>query len=194
MTDPSPRSMARDRWRWLPNALTFLRILLVAPFALALYREQYLFALGLFLVASVTDALDGFLARVFGWRSRVGAIADPLADKLLLVTAWLMFALTGLIPWWLFVLVLSRDLIIVVGGVLFHRMISQFDVTPTVFGKLNTLIQILGALVIMLSQAGLVLPPETLDTVVILVAIVALISGGDYVWVWGRKAWRSRNQ
>lgn len=192
MNEDSRRSSALDRWRWLPNALTLLRILLVGPFALALYREQYLLALCLFLVAAVTDGLDGLLARVFNWRSRFGAIADPLADKLLLVTAWLMLALTDVIPWWLFALVLLRDLIIVMGGVLFHRIISRVDVAPTRAGKLNTLIQILGALVIMLSQSGQMFPPAALDAVIVLVAVAAVISGGNYVWIWGQKAWRSR--
>lgn len=189
LTDPHASGPGRlHQLRWIPNALTFLRIVLVVPFAVALLREHHQLALLIFLTAAVTDGLDGFLARVCRWKSRIGAIADPLADKLLLVTAWFMFSMTGLVPWWLFILVLARDLVIVVGGLMFHRLVSSFEVEPSLFGKLNTLVQISGALLIMLSQAGWVLPEETLGAVIAVVAVSALISGGHYAWVWGRKA------
>ncbi|WP_339806724.1 CDP-alcohol phosphatidyltransferase family protein [uncultured Marinobacter sp.] len=181
-----------DRWRWVPNALTLLRILMVAPFAWALIGERYPGALMIFFVAAATDGLDGFLARFYGWRTRLGAIADPLADKLLLTTAWFCFSLTGLVPWWLFVLVLARDLAIVVGGLLFHRFIGQFDVQPSILGKLNTLIQVAGAVLVMMLQAGVVLPGGAMSVIIAMIAVSACVSGGHYIWVWGLRAWRGR--
>lgn len=163
---------------------------MVVPFAWALIGERYPLALGIFFVAAVSDALDGFLARVCGWRTRLGAIADPLADKLLLVTAWFCFSLTGLVPWWLFVLVLSRDLVIVGGGLLFHHFVGRFEVQPSVAGKLNTLIQVVGAVLVMMVQAGLLLPEGAMALIIAVVAVATIVSGGHYVWVWGIKAWR----
>ena len=101
--------MNLHRWRWIPNALTFLRILLIAPFAGALLIGDYRRALLIFFLAAGTDAVDGFLARHFNWRSRLGAIADPLADKALLITAYLMLTLTEVLPVWLFLLVRRRE-------------------------------------------------------------------------------------
>ena len=181
-----------QQWQWIPNALSIFRVLLVAPFAWALADGYYHEALLLFVIAAVTDGLDGFLARFFNWRSRLGAILDPLADKLLLVTTYLALSLTGVFPFWLFVLVLGRDLLIVLGAVLFHRFVGQFDVEPSAFGKLNTLVQILAAVAVMSHQAGVPLPDRTGDLALWAVVIMALISGGHYVAIWGVRALRGR--
>ena len=175
-------------WRWLPNGLTFLRIFLVIPFAWALANGHYRPALVLFFVAAITDGLDGFLARVFGWKSRLGAIADPLADKLLMVTAYLTLCVTGVLPLWLFVLVLTRDLVIVGGGLLFHHRFGPYEVAPSVLGKLNTLVQIVAALAVMLAEAGFDLPEQTHGVAVASVAAMALVSGLHYVGLWGLRA------
>lgn len=181
-----------NRWRWIPNGLTFLRILLVIPFAWTLAYGNYRAALVLFFVAAATDGLDGLLARMCGWKSRLGAIVDPLADKLLLVAAFLMLSVTGVFPMWLFLLVLGRDLVIVVGGLVFHRLIGPFDVEPSVFGKLNTLVQILAVLGVMLAEAGVSMPAQTHDVAIASVAVMAVISGLHYVGLWGVRAVRSR--
>ena len=85
--------MSLHHWRWIPNALTFVRTAAIAPFAIELHADRYPMALIIFILAAVTDGVDGYLARRFDWRSRFGAIADPLADKALLITAYLMLAL-----------------------------------------------------------------------------------------------------
>lgn len=180
-----------NRWRWIPNALTLLRIALVLPFAWSLANGHYRSALALFFVAAATDGLDGLLARVFGWKSRLGAIADPLADKLLLVVAYLMLSVTGVLPMWLFLLVLGRDLVIVAGGLVFHYLVGPFDVQPSVFGKLNTLVQILAVLAVMLAEAGLALPARTHEVAIAAVTVMAVISGVHYVGLWGLRALRS---
>ncbi|MGM0571435.1 CDP-alcohol phosphatidyltransferase family protein [Marinobacter sp.] len=179
-------------WRWIPNGLSFIRVLLVIPFAWALAIGLYREALVLFVVAAATDGLDGFLARFFGWKSRLGAILDPLADKLLLVTTYLMLSVTGVFPLWLFLLVLGRDLVIVTGGLLFHRFIGRFEVEPSAFGKLNTLVQILAAVAVMANQAGFELPALTNTLALWTVTVMALLSGGHYVTVWGIRALRGR--
>ena len=183
--------MNLHRWRWIPNALTFLRILLIAPFAGALLIGDYRRALLIFFLAAGTDAVDGFLARHFNWRSRLGAIADPLADKALLITAYLMLTLTEVLPVWLFLLVLGRDLLIVVGALAYHYKVGRYDMEPSIPGKINTFIQILVALAIIVLLADLPMQPWVVDAGIILVAVSTVFSGGHYLIVWGLRAWRA---
>ncbi len=184
--------MMSERWSWIPNALTLMRILLILPFALALLEAQYRLALAVFAVAALSDGLDGFLARYFNWYSRLGAIADPLADKALLITAYLMLTISGVFPNWLFLLILSRDLLIVAGGLAYHYLVGPFDMQPSWLGKLNTLIQILVVLAVIILLADLPMQPWVLTWGVELVALSAIVSGLHYVIVWTRRAWRSR--
>ncbi|KAA1174006.1 CDP-alcohol phosphatidyltransferase family protein [Marinobacter salinexigens] len=180
------------QWRWIPNALTFMRIVLIVPFAGALLSGSYRVALVIFVVAAITDGFDGFLARHFNWRSRFGAIADPLADKALLITAYLMLTITSVLPIWLFLLVLGRDLLIVSGALAYHYGIGRFDMQPSIPGKLNTLIQILVVLAIIILLAGLPMQPWVREVGILLVAGSAVVSGGHYVLVWGLRAWRAK--
>ena len=173
--------------RQIPNVITAMRVLLVIPIAVGHYYEEYRNALFLFFVAGVSDALDGFLARRFNWRSRFGAIADPLADKLLLVTAFLFLTLNGQIFLWLMLLVFLRDLVIVAGALAYHYLRGAYDMNPTWLGKLNTLIQIAFVLMIMLHQAGVAMPVAALIWGPWLVALITAASGMHYVILWGRK-------
>ncbi|EMP56491.1 CDP-diacylglycerol--glycerol-3-phosphate 3-phosphatidyltransferase [Marinobacter santoriniensis NKSG1] len=186
--------MKSERWRWIPNALTFLRIVLIVPFAAALLMENYRYALAIFFLASVTDAFDGFLARHFNWRSRFGAIADPLADKALLITSYLMLTLTSVLPVWLFAIVLGRDLLIVGGALAYHYTVGRFEMEPSIPGKINTFVQILVVLAIIVLLAGFPMPTWVRDVGVLLVALSAVVSGGHYLLVWGMRAWRARHQ
>ncbi|WZF88698.1 CDP-alcohol phosphatidyltransferase family protein [Marinobacter metalliresistant] len=179
-------------WRWIPNALTFLRILLIAPFAGALLAGDYRWALVIFFLAAGTDAIDGFLARHFNWRTRLGAIADPLADKALLITAYLMLTLTSVLPVWLFMVVLGRDLLIVAGALAYHYSVGRYDMEPSIPGKVNTFVQILVALAIIVLLADLSMPTWVVDAGIVLVAASAVFSGVHYLCVWGLRAWRAK--
>lgn len=183
--------MNLHRWRWIPNALTFLRILLIAPFAAALLAGEHRGALLIFFLAAGTDGVDGFLARHFNWRSRIGAIADPLADKALLITAYLMLTLTSVLPVWLFLLVLGRDLLIVAGALAYHYTVGRYEMEPSIPGKINTFIQILVALAIIVYLANLPMQPWVVDVGVLLVAASTVFSGVHYMYVWGLRAWRA---
>jgi cardiolipin synthase len=119
-------------------------------------------------------------------------VADPLADKALLISAYLMLTITGVLPLWLFALVLGRDLVIVCGGLAFHYGIGRFDMEPSIPGKINTFVQILVALAIIILLAGLPMQPWVIDTGVWLVAVSAVVSGGHYVAVWSLRAWRAK--
>lgn len=184
--------MTLHRWRWIPNALTFLRILLVIPFAGALLEGNYRLSLLIFVVAAVTDALDGFLARYFHWRSRLGAVADPLADKALLISAYLMLTYSGILPLWLFALVLGRDLVIVAGGLMYHYGVGRFEMEPSIPGKINTFIQVLVALAVIILMAGWPMPLWVMEAGILLVAASAIFSGCHYILVWSVRAWRAK--
>ena len=172
----------------LPNLFSVLRILLVLPVVWALVNLEYAIALILFAVAGFTDALDGFLAKYFHWESRLGSILDPLADKLLLVSSFLTLAWIGLIPVWLVAVVIIRDLLIIIGGVVFHYMFVQFDMAPSRISKANTFFQIIFVLAVVFYHGDFALAPWLVESLGYIVLVTSVVSGIDYVWVWGRRA------
>ena len=172
----------------LPNIISIFRILLVMPVVWALLNLEYATALILFAIAGFTDALDGFLAKQFHWESRLGSILDPLADKLLLVSSFLALAWIGLIPLWLVVVVIVRDLLIIIGGVVFHYMFVQFDMAPSRISKANTFFQIIFVLAVVFYHGDFALTPWAIEALGYIVLVTTVMSGMDYVWVWGRRA------
>ncbi|WP_369820128.1 CDP-alcohol phosphatidyltransferase family protein, partial [Oleiphilus sp. HI0043] len=178
----------------IPNILTVIRILLVIPFAMSVYSAQYLQALILFFVAGLSDGVDGFLARQFNWKSRFGAIADPLADKLLLVTAYVMLAWTEQIPMWLLYLVIGRDVMILAGALGYHFFISHYDIKPSWLGKTCTMLQIVYVLLVIMSLADLPMPQWAVSEGLFVVGAITLISGIHYYLVWGVKAYKQRRE
>ena len=175
---------ARD----IPNIITALRFLLVPPVVILLLQERFTAALIVFGVAELSDGLDGFLARRFDWRSRLGGIMDPLADKLLVVSSFVTLGWLGLIPAWLVLLVILRDLVIIAGATFYHMRIEQFDAEPSVASKLNTAAQILLVLAVLYSSGIQTLPVMLMDVLLYGVLVTTLWSGFDYVWTWGRRA------
>ena len=174
----------------IPNIITIFRFLLVPPLVLLLLNHQYGAALIVFGVASFSDALDGFLAKHYGWSSRMGALMDPLADKLLLVCSFITLGWLGWIPVWLVVLVILRDLIIVIGAMIYHWYVEHFETAnPSLMSKLNTLTQIMLVLAVMFSQSVQALPVLWIDVLLYSVLATTLWSGLDYIWIWGRRAW-----
>ncbi|AOE87042.1 CDP-alcohol phosphatidyltransferase family protein [Pseudomonas sp. TCU-HL1] len=171
----------------LPNLLTLLRLALVLPIAGLLLSDRYTEALLLFAVAGGSDALDGFLARRFGWTSRLGSFIDPLADKLLLVTSFICLTLLQVLPFWLTLAVLLRDLLILVGALLFRLLVGAAEFAPSRLGKLSTLLQMVLVLFLLveLSLAPAILPLRWPLTWLVL--LVTLCSGAQYIWIWGRK-------
>jgi len=176
----------------LPNLISILRILLVPPVAWLILQGYFGEALLLFVVAGVSDGLDGFLAKHFGWTSRLGSILDPLADKLLLSVSFVTLAWLGHLPLWLAGLILLRDLVIVIGGVLYHNLVGRFSLEPTIVSKLNTALQIAVVTLMLVSLAWLDIPPLAIDIAIWLLVLTVVISGGDYVWTWGRRALQDR--
>jgi cardiolipin synthase len=178
----------------LPNILTGFRFLLVPPVVMLMLNGRFGTALILFAVAGFSDALDGYLARHYHWTSRIGALLDPLADKLLLVSSFVTLGWLGLIPYWLVGLVILRDLVIVTGAIIYNMRVEQLEADPSIVSKLNTLTQILLVLAIMFTQAVQELPALWIDVLIYSVLVTILWSGFGYVWTWGRRAWLSRTR
>ena len=174
--------------RHIPNIITGLRILLVAPFLWTLLREQYDLALILFVIAGVSDALDGFLAKYFGWTSEIGGILDPIADKLLLMSAILALGWLNELPTWLVALVILRDLIIVGGAISYHFLIERLAATPLMISKFNTLLQLILVCAAIVHYGMALLPSWLLITLIYLTALTTIWSGAAYVWQWSARA------
>ncbi len=175
---------ARD----IPNIITCLRILLVVPFLWLLLEENYGAALLLFVIAGVSDALDGFLAKYYGWTSELGGLLDPIADKLLLIGAILALGWLNELPIWLVALVVLRDLIILSGAIAYHLLIERFQAAPLLISKLNTLTQLVLVCAIIVNYGWEPLPVRLLNGLMALTALTTIWSGAAYVWRWGRHA------
>lgn len=174
--------------RWLPNAISLLRIALVAPIVLLIIDGRYGLALGLSLVAGFSDGVDGYLAKRFDWHTRIGALLDPIADKLLVASTFIVLVYTGHIPLWLGVLVIFRDVVIIGGATVYNFLIHPVEGEPTRISKLNTALQLL-FLVFVLSRAAFGWPEQITITVLgAAVVVTVVISGIDYVWSWARRA------
>lgn len=178
----------------LPNLISALRIVLVLPLAWFLLQHDFDIALLLVFIAGVSDALDGFLAKHYGWTSALGSVLDPLADKLLLVVTFLSLGYLALVPAWLVVAVLARDIIIVTGGVAYYVSIGRFDMAPTLISKLNTLMQLVLVFGVVLAQVFDFQRMWMIEIGVWIVLATTVLSGIDYVWTWGRSAWRASNK
>lgn len=127
----------------VPNSLTILRILLVPVFVAFLLSGRYEYALATFLIAGITDGLDGTIARVANQRTTLGAYLDPLADKLLLTSAFITLAFLELVPLWIAILVVVRDLALMAATLVAGFMESRVDISPSLLGKGTTLFQLL---------------------------------------------------
>ena len=174
--------------RDIPNIISLLRITLVIPVVYLLLEREFSYALVLFFIAGLSDGLDGYLAKRNNWISRLGSILDPLADKLLLVFSYLALGWLGEIPMWLVIAVMARDVIIVVGAIAYHELIGEYDMMPTWMSKTNTFFQIMLILIVVFSLGAYALPDLLIELLVYTVAVTTLVSGINYVWVWGRRA------
>ena len=165
----------------LPNALTILRILLIPVFIGFLTYGYYGWALWTLLGAGVTDILDGVIARVANQRTKLGTYLDPLADKLLLTSAFVALSILHLVPGWVAIVVVSRDLIIVAGTLLLHVTQTPIEVVPTVLGKGTTLTQ-LSYLALALALIALQKDVRQLMPLLVLMVILTITSGLQYVY------------
>ncbi len=167
------------------NLLTVLRLILIPVFISAIYYQRFVWALSIFLLAAITDGLDGLAARNFNQKTQLGAILDPMADKLLLVTSFIIlslprFTITDPIPFWLTATVISRDAFIVLGALVMNISTGFSKFRPSLPGKINTVVQIV-LIVIFLVANAFNLHPNFLSIVYYATLAIAVLSGLHYI-------------
>ncbi|MDV2495425.1 MAG: CDP-diacylglycerol--glycerol-3-phosphate 3-phosphatidyltransferase [bacterium] len=165
----------------LPNVITLTRILIIPFFVMLLIYGMPGWALGLFIMTAITDVIDGYIARTRMQRTPLGTVLDPLADKLLLTIAFVTLAYLRVLPAWLAILVVSRDVIIVFGSLLLHLFTGRLRIEPTLMGKATTTVQVLavsfGLLANLTGWGGWVLLACVWAT-----AVLTVLSGVQYVY------------
>jgi len=177
-------------WSWIPNAITLTRVLASLPLFWLLMQERYIAAFWLALVAGLSDAVDGIIAKRFGWQSVIGGLLDPIADKLLLSACFLGLWWNQHLPTWLLALVLGRDLVILCGAFAWWRLIGPFKPEPSTISKATTLLQLLLVVTELAQQAAYVAAENWLPAIEAFVGMVTLVSGLDYVVRYGARARR----
>lgn len=172
----------------LALAITLLRFLLAPLLVWLLLQKDYSAALGIFLLGSISDALDGFIARRFNQGTPLGALLDPLADKLLVASAILSLFWLGHFPLWLAFPVLLRDLVIMGGALAYKRVSGKLEMAPLPLSKLNTAVQFILILVILASDDGYPQLEFLLQPLYWMTLATTLASGTQYVWEWSCRA------
>jgi cardiolipin synthase len=163
----------------------------VWPVASSLIEENYALALALFVIAAVSDGLDGYLAKRFGWTSQLGKVIDPLADKLLLVTVFVTASWHELVPWWIAAAAIARDIMIGLGALIFRLWFGPLKGRPTVISKINTLFQLGYIAAVMFVAAVGILPQDIVDALAYIMFVTTVLSGADYLYQFTKRAWDS---
>jgi len=166
----------------LPNLLTLIRIILTSLLVILLINGKFVEALIVFTIAGITDGLDGLIARWMRQKTRIGAILDPIADKLLLTSSYVTLAVIGFLPGWLAVTVISRDVIIVFGVLIIFLFQGGVEIHPSVLGKITTVAQ-LGTIFIVLVNYDLGWFSRILPFLYIATALITVISGLHYMYL-----------
>ncbi|HWW50666.1 MAG TPA: CDP-alcohol phosphatidyltransferase family protein [Verrucomicrobiae bacterium] len=165
----------------VPNQLTFLRLAFLPFFVIAIHYERYALALGILLLAGVSDGLDGWLARGLNQKTPLGAYLDPIADKLLLSSSYFVLALNGRIDWWLTILVLGRDVLILIACAAILLTVGYRPFPPSFWGKATTFVEILWIVAVLVTAVrGVDLPRGVREVCGFLVAALVMISGLHY--------------
>jgi len=165
----------------LPNALTIARIVIIPVFIIAIIYKKYDYALYLFIIAALTDALDGFIARRTNQKTELGTLLDPLADKFLLVTSFIIFSINGWVPKWLTITVISRDIIVVIGWILVYLITGTSNVKPTRTGKAAIAMQLI-LLCYVLLDINIGILPDIQGALIWITAALTIISGLHYIY------------
>ena len=196
--------MSSSRILTVPNMLTVFRMVLIPVFVTLLFYQRFLYALAVFVVAGFTDGLDGLLARRFGQQSQLGTVLDPIADKLMLVTAFIVLSMRSVfpqplpshlpVPFWVTVAVISRDVFIIVGAAAINIMTGFRGFRPSWLGKLNTTVQIGGIAAIMFAASVPHYTGYYLPTVYAAVFALAILSGLHYIFFASRLMNEDRKQ
>ncbi len=166
----------------LPNILTLIRVLLIPVFVIMIINQSYKYALAVFAVAGITDGIDGLIARMTHQRTELGAYLDPIADKLLLISAYITLAIIQIIPSWLSVIVITRDVIILLGFLVLTLTNHRPKINPSLVSKVTTDFQIVTVLLSLLKHFYPAF--GNLFTVAIYgTTLFTILSGAHYIYI-----------
>jgi cardiolipin synthase len=168
----------------VPNIITILRLMLVPVFIVALKSGEYDLAFWLFLVAGLSDGVDGYLARRYHLESHLGGILDPLADKVLMVSTYVMLTVLGHLPLWLLLVVVFRDFLIMGGYLMYTAQHGAVHMSASLASKLNTAMQLGLVVVVLANLAGILVVPLLVDLLMYSVLVTTVVSGAHYYWLW----------
>lgn len=165
----------------LPNTLTIARIILIPLFVTAVIYGRYDFALYLFATAALTDTFDGLIARLKSQKTALGTLLDPIADKFLLVTSFVLFSIYGLIPKWFTITIISRDVIITTGWMVIYLVTHTVRVEPSILGKIAVALQLILISYILL---GINVPalPDIQRYLIWVTSLFTIVSGLHYIY------------
>jgi cardiolipin synthase len=166
----------------VPNLLTLIRILITPLFVIFMIKGQYRLALSIFFLAGVSDGLDGLFARWFNQKTTLGAHLDPIADKLLLVSTFVALAVQQIIPSWLAVVVISRDILILTGIAILHFFNVAFTIRPSMISKCTTVAQLATAFLVLLALETALVQP-VLMPLFWLTTVLTTVSGLHYIYL-----------
>ena len=181
-----------SQMRHVPNLITLLRLGLVPALAYCIARQAYAAAAAIFLAAALSDLVDGYVARRFAVVSKLGALLDPVADKLNMLVATVGLAWQEQIPMWLAIAVVGRDVLIVCGALAYRLVRGQLTMNPTFLGKANTFVEFAVLLMALAAAAGWIPEGPWLDVLFVVVLASVVASGAQYVWLYGRAAMQVR--
>jgi cardiolipin synthase len=165
----------------IPNTFTITRIIIIPVFITTIIYRRYDYALYLFIIAALTDLFDGLFARLKNQKTALGTFLDPLADKFLLVTAFIIFSIYGWIPKWLMMTVISRDVIIVTGWLLLYLITGTSRVEPSLLGKATIWLESI-IIAYILIDINLLVLPDIPPSVLLITAGIIILSGLHYIY------------
>ena len=168
----------------IPNIISMFRIATVPVLIILLHGHEYGWAFLVFLISGISDGLDGFIAKHYNMASELGAILDPLADKLLIFSSYLMLMILGDLPFWLFLTVIFRDVLIMGGGLIYVAFNGQVKMAPSYLSKLNTFTQIFLVVSILAQKTFTLDYPVFTEYLIYATFITTVLSGFHYVWLW----------
>ncbi|HAT51168.1 MAG TPA: CDP-diacylglycerol--glycerol-3-phosphate 3-phosphatidyltransferase [Alphaproteobacteria bacterium] len=171
----------------VPNFLSFCRIFSVPAFIWLVLNDFLHWALFLFIMAGITDALDGYIAKRFNSVTKLGEFLDPLADKLLITSGFITLTINGLMPLWITLIVVTRDLVIIAGAIVFQVLTGSLKMEPLVISKINTVMQIILIISIMIENLYL-LKFSLMTMLLIIVSFTTVLSGVIYIFIWSKRA------
>lgn len=176
------REQLLDKWRHLPNFITGLRMILIIPICYFILQGFFKLSLGLVLLAGLSDGLDGYLARHFAWQTPLGAILDPIADKLLVVCGFAVLIWIKVLPIWLFIIILLKDVVVASGSAILFYLCPHHEFSATLLSKLNTFLQILLLAITLIAMEFSHIPTGLVTYLIYLVALTTIACMSDYIW------------